>query len=246
MNEFFEDVRERKELIKGNRHKNHTTAGCKLPYEYLPKKEQINLNGEVSSVKLKKPMTWAEFKALIPSLQTEYLNYLIDHFRIGADRIGVDMFGLPKAYMSTYIRRKGLSGIKRSRKSSVAAIEGWRRWLAHANEPSSAPIQQVAEEPKPEPVEEPEIKPFRAHDYEDMLRECDLGRKDDGANKASELIKTVPYPTLQDMGINLEGTPVEIMTTMNNAIPALLDQNKTYRFSIKIDTFFLNHGDRAL
>lgn len=234
MNEFFEDVRERKELIKGNRHKNHTTAGCKLPYEYLPKKEQANLNGEISTVKLNKPMTWAEFKKLPRGLAEEYLNYLISVFQISASKIGVDMFGLCPSGLAEHIRRRELDvHSMMGKKPTKSAIENWCKWLE--GEPSIAPISETTEDS----VEE--VKPFRAHDYEDMLRECDLSKKDD------ETSETEPYPyPLQDMGINLEGTPIEVMTTLANAIPTLLAEDKTYRFSIKVDTFFLNHGDRTL
>ena len=258
MNDFDYDCLQKKRLARNAYARKGTKnrKGYRLPHENLTKKEREALNGEVKTVGFNDKISWEFFKALPKDLQEEYIQKQIDRFGVSTHTISTNLFGLSRYGLDSHIERYGLNvrGPGKGARMTKGMRDSWERWLGWQKdeEPSSAPIEEstdvpqvtMCEEDFVEPVEN--APPFRAHDYEDMLRECDLGRKDDGANKASEFIKTVPYPTLQDMGINLEGTPVEVMTTLANAIPALLDQNKTYRFSIKIDTFFLNRGDRVL
>ena len=46
------------------------------------------------------------------------------------------------------------------------------------------------------------------------------------------------YP-LKDMSLSLKGTPIDILTTLRMSFPALLDKDKTYRFTIKVDDYVL-------
>lgn len=249
MNDFDYDCLEKKRLArsafarKGTRNR----KGCRLPHENLTKKEREALNGEVYSVSMNAPISWERFKALTPSLQSDYLNHLVEKFGVGINTISKDLFGLSAAGLANHINRRGLKVSPHKGKISQAAYVAWYKWIE--GEPSIAPVSEDEDKPhvctidyEPDETKSTSDQPvFRAHDYEDMLKECDLAKKD---RKISE---TPPYSCpLQDMGINLEGTPVEIMTTLANAIPALLDKDKTYRFSIKVDRFFLTHGDRVL
>lgn len=249
MNDFDFDCLEKKRLArsafarKGTRNR----KGCRLPHENLTKKELEKMNGEVYSVNMNSPISWERFKALTPSLQSDYLNHIVEKFGVGINTISKDLFGLSAAGLANHINRRGLKVSTHKGKISQAAYDAWHKWLE--GEPSIAPVSEDDDKPHVctidyEPDETNSTSDqsvFRAHDYEDMLRECDLSKKDD------ETSETEPYPyPLQDLNLTLEGTPVEIMTTLANAIPTLLDKDKTYRFSIKVDTFFLSHGDRVL
>jgi hypothetical protein len=77
-----------------------------------------------------------------------------------------------------------------------------------------------------------------------MLRECDLAKKEDEVGKKIDKLMentTGLYP-LTDMSLTLEGKPVDILAVLQTSWPWLLDQNRTYRVQIKLDTFVSKPG----
>lgn len=244
MNDFDYDALQKKRLArnafaKGSRNR----KGCRLPHENLTKEELQKLNGEVRTVGFNDKITWDFFKALPADLQEEYLNHLIDRFGIGLATIGRDLFGFAKSYLGIYVNRHGLrvNVPGHGGRLTSATMENWRRWVSSGT--TSAPIVETAAT-EDDGIAAPvtiapaeDVKPFRAHDFEDMFKECGMEREEKAEEPSTEPEEIDrPYP-LTDMSMTLKGTPIDILTTLRMSFPTLLDKDKTYRFSIKVDDF---------
>ena len=70
--EFISDIKEKKQTATGYRHKVRNT-GCKLPFEFMKKKELNALSGECITRDLSKPIPWKEFIKLPKDVQPEQL-----------------------------------------------------------------------------------------------------------------------------------------------------------------------------
>ena len=70
--EFISDINEKKQTATGYRHKVRH-SGCKLPFEFMKKKELNALNGECITRDLSKPIPWKEFIKLPKDVQQEQL-----------------------------------------------------------------------------------------------------------------------------------------------------------------------------
>lgn len=70
--EFISDIKEKKQTATGYRHKVRNT-GCKLPFEFMKKKELNALSGECITRDLSKPIPWKEFIKLPKDVQQEQL-----------------------------------------------------------------------------------------------------------------------------------------------------------------------------
>ena len=70
--EFISDIKEKKQTATGYGHKVRNT-GCKLPFEFMKKKELNALNGECITRDLSKPIPWKEFIKLSKDVQQEQL-----------------------------------------------------------------------------------------------------------------------------------------------------------------------------
>ena len=73
------DVNEKKRTARGihNKRTHNGKGGCKLPSDYLTRKERDAMNGSVIQYNLNKPMTLVELKKLPSDIQKEYLHTLI-------------------------------------------------------------------------------------------------------------------------------------------------------------------------
>ena len=70
--EFISDIKEKKQTATGYGHKVRNT-GCKLPFEFMKKKELNALNGECITRDLSKPIPWTEYIKLSKDVQQEQL-----------------------------------------------------------------------------------------------------------------------------------------------------------------------------
>lgn len=258
MNDFDFDCAQKKRIARGAFNRKGTTnrKGCRLPHENLTKKELEKLNGEVFTLSITRPITWEQFKKLPNNLQEEYLNTQVKRFGVGMRTIGQDLFGLAGTSLQSHINKHGLCIVPAPNgQTPKAAKESWNRWIATGT--TIAPEPETTTEPTPEttPIAakepEPEVKPFRAHDYraatqvtmcEEALRDAGLEREDKCDQSDDEGIL---YP-LTGMTLELKGTPIDILATLRMSFPALLDKDKTYRFTIRADTFVISPPGRAL
>lgn len=73
MNDFDFDAMEKKRIARSAfAHVSHKRGGCTLPSDMMTAKERKELNGEVKSYNVTRPMLWAEYKALPDDLKREY------------------------------------------------------------------------------------------------------------------------------------------------------------------------------
>ena len=257
MNDFDYDVMQKKRIARGAFHKvnGSKSKGCRLPHENLTKKEREALNGEIKTVSMMQPIAWELFTNLPKDLQEEYLDTQVRRFGVGLRTIGQDMFGLGNSTLNQYVQRHGLHVIPAPNgQTPKAAKESWKRWLYNGTK--IAPINETADVPQvtmceeafndipyttttAETKPEPEVKPFRAHDFEDMFKEMGMEREPetDGRDQSEPDNENI-YP-LTDLSLTLKGTPIDILTTLRMSFPALLDKDKSYRFSIKVDGYVL-------
>ena len=252
MTDFDYDVMQKKRIARGAFHKvnGSKSKGCRLPYENLTKKEREALNGEIKTVSMMQPIAWELFTNLPKDLQEEYLDTQVRRFGVGLRTIGQDMFGLGNSTLNQYVQRHGLHVIPAPNgQTPKAAKENWKRWLD--GEPKSAPVSETADVPQvtmceedfttptTEHTPEPEVKPFRAHDFEDMFKEMGMEREVTSTIPEEEDSENVSLYPLTDLSLTLKGTPIDILTTLRMSFPALLDKDTQYRFTVKVDKFVL-------
>lgn len=76
---------------------------CTLPSDYLSAAQKKELNGEVRTVNLNRPMKWAEFKALEPDTQTLYVSGLAHKYGITIGALA-EMLGVSRTTVYNYSR----------------------------------------------------------------------------------------------------------------------------------------------
>ena len=131
MNDFEYDCKCKKDIARSaHNHVNARRGKCKLPHEYLTRKELNKLNGEVKSYNLKAPMAWATFKTMPDDLKKEYIRWLQQEFRANDHMIG-ELFGVV-ANTVTYLRKSlGIPSLGRGRTAAATEEDKvkWYHWL---------------------------------------------------------------------------------------------------------------------
>ena len=130
---FKEDVRERKSMLSGARHKKNgsKSKSCKLPYEYLSYYQRKKLNGETRSYYMNRPLTWKEFQTYPDDLQETYLATLVDGFNVSMKQVG-DMMGCCNTTLNRLIKNKNFKKVHASkgrRTLSQEDIDSWHEFL---------------------------------------------------------------------------------------------------------------------
>lgn len=159
---YFSDIREKK--ITGHSASKKVTKkrGCKLPSDYLSRKEKQQMNGEVITMNPNEVMSWETFKAMPIDLQQSYLDHLQTEYLASGTDLST-MFGLFKNSLYAYARKHGLKLMSVNRSQKTPAYRA--KWQAFLNgektESSTEPEQPIdnipAEESAPvEPPVEPE------------------------------------------------------------------------------------------
>lgn len=123
--ELQQDCREKKS-VAASAHKQRThcgKGGCKLPSDFMTKKEIKAMNGEcVKYASLKGPMNWTEFKRLPGDLKKEYVLSIRERFNAPNNAIA-DMFNVSPTCISKYFKCLGLV-----MSSHEAAKSRWKEW----------------------------------------------------------------------------------------------------------------------
>lgn len=165
MNDFEKEVREKKSIASGARHRVNGSKSkrCTLPSDYLTPAQIRELNGKMESMNVNKPITWAELAALPPSMAKEYCKTL-HRVHKATIRGAARMLGIAHMSYRAFLERIG-ADIPRThghpRKQDVETFE----WFcgnaldeeAAANEPP-APAKETAVSPTPDPVVELQAK----------------------------------------------------------------------------------------
>ena len=105
MKEFYQDVKARKAMASGSRHKRNgsKTKFVSLPHDNMTLGAWKKMNGEVVTYDLKSPLTWQQFKELPKDLKIEYINYLQEEFSAAGAHIA-RCFGIAPGYLYKYLR----------------------------------------------------------------------------------------------------------------------------------------------
>lgn len=155
---FIQTQKERNSMRHGAfaRKDGSKSKRCSLPSDNLSPAQKRKLNGPLESINLNQPMTYAELKAVSPSLRSTYLHHLVDD--LGARRkdlmgmLGISdatMFKLLKSLPEPVVFQKGRPKVKRS-------------WLEFLKVPvpetqgEDIPPEVIVEAPAPDPTPEPE------------------------------------------------------------------------------------------
>ena len=132
--EFEKDCREKKNIGHSAAKRVGLRKGCKLPSDYMTKKEKNQLNGEVISMNMNKPMTYLEFQKLSETMQAEYLQNLIDNHG-GSVRKAAKMFGITESALRKHMTKhfsKALVTV--NGKPSVERAAMWEDFLSGKGE----------------------------------------------------------------------------------------------------------------
>ena len=126
---FKEDVKERKSLLSGARHKKNGSKSKKVtfPSDNLSYYQRKKLNGEVKSYYMNRPMTWQEFQTYPDDLQETYLATLVDGFNVSMNQIG-DMMNISNTTLNRLIKTKGFTKIHTTSGRRVVTEEDIQSW----------------------------------------------------------------------------------------------------------------------
>ena len=169
---FRQDIRDKKSSSRGAFHKKNGAKSkkCKLPSDYLTRKEKSKLNSEVQTYNMSKFYSYSEFKGMPLDLQVEYLNNLIDKYGVSFSTIAVDLFNVSKTSLRSYCVKKGIydkikmrvyhTGCRKGKDLFQAAIMNAKptHYTVETSEPVVDPIVDTVEEKTPESV--PPVRPL--------------------------------------------------------------------------------------
>lgn len=204
--------------------------GCRMPSDYLTKKQKQALNGEVKQMNIRKPMSYKEFKEMPTDLQGEYLTYLKNTFQANMSDIA-RMMGTTVNTLSAYIHYAKNSGIRvefpKGGKSKLNC-EAWQKFLncPESDEKALCATNDISEgsEPVSENGSESHEKP--RYDFDQTMNEVAAGFIT--LNDAMEMLG---LPRVQDgdiKGINVpEGmTREEWLGELNRSFDEFADRQK--------------------
>lgn len=185
---YLQDLREKKVTgYSARKQRSHCgKAGCKLPSDYLSKKEIKNMSGECKSYRLNEPMTYAEFRLMPIDLQKTYIMALRQKYNAPVSMIG-KMMGVERAHLSKYLREVlGFENFPHGNHSwdKVGFME-WAYGVPKAEECQS--VQETVEE---EPVEVTEaVESVIPDGISEKIEECEAmirAMEEDFASKKAE------------------------------------------------------------
>lgn len=130
---FKQDAREKK-IIAHSARKKVTHTGCKLPSDYMTRKEKKAMNGEVKRMNIRKPMTYKYFKMMPGDLQAEYIMFLHDTFNASTEDIA-KKFGIARGSLHNYMYRNELKINLRTNQRAKLKEQEWEAfWAGNAPE----------------------------------------------------------------------------------------------------------------
>lgn len=129
MNDFDYDCAQKKRIAKSaHNHVNARRGKCKLPHEYLTRKELEKLNGEVKNYNLKEPMDWATLKTMPDDLKKQYIEDLQERFHAN-DGMLAEMLGCSRQNVLLHRRRLGIKGFPRGKTPEEEQLKAWKTWM---------------------------------------------------------------------------------------------------------------------
>lgn len=108
MNLFEQEVRQKRRVAAGARHKKRRGRGCTLPSDCLTPTQLRRLNGRVVTYRLDGPMRYRAVLALPEDLRREYLTSLRDGYAVNAQMLAM-MLAVSPAQAAELMGRCGLA-----------------------------------------------------------------------------------------------------------------------------------------
>lgn len=172
---FQQSNKERAILKRSAAHKINGSKSrkCKLGVDYMSKKEIEKQHGPVESWNLNKFYSYQEFKFMPDDIRIEYLNHLIEKYRVGLQAISLHVFGLSATALSAYLSRKEILDkitVRGNRvRSSHKSIDLLKQAIAQKDNPqehidAAASVEDINEEttaslnPYVVPIPKPKIE----------------------------------------------------------------------------------------
>ena len=131
MTDFDYDCLQKKRIARSS--KNHVNARrgkCKLPHEYMSRKELKALNGEVKTYDLGRPMDLTTFRGLPEDLKKQYIEDLQERFHAN-DRMLGSMLGCSAVFMGRTRKSLGVKslGTGAQGRPSGEQLAAWQQWI---------------------------------------------------------------------------------------------------------------------
>lgn len=108
---FKQDIKEKKAAGRGAFHKKASVKGprgCRMPSDYLTRKEKNAMNGEVVTWSPKAYYAWEEFKAFPNNIQHDYLKAMCEKYECGVNAVVNGIFGRQAANnLQKYLKVRG-------------------------------------------------------------------------------------------------------------------------------------------
>ena len=150
--ELQKENQEKKVIARSARNK-VTHTGCKLPSDYMTKKEKMAMNGEVMTMEMNKPVKYQAFKLWPADLQKEYLENLVKTFGVGLDDVG-EMMGCHVNTFRQFARSRGLRDVFPTRKSPTKfCVNDWKLFcdgVVYSSDIMEQKIEELAAQTAPE------------------------------------------------------------------------------------------------
>lgn len=128
---FISDVKEKKSVARSGGKKGKSRRGCTLPSDNLSTKEKRQMNGDMVSISMDRPMSYAKFQSLSAEMQKEYLQHIIDNYGGNTARIA-GMFGVEESQVKKL--RQDLNIISRYSIGDIGYDYGpWIEFLGSAD-----------------------------------------------------------------------------------------------------------------
>lgn len=130
------------------KHYGGRTNGCHMSCDYLTPRQLEELNGEVHTYQMNKPVTWEQFKGYPAEFQREYLDGLIAEYNVNYTTLS-EMLGVGRSSIKRLIEKNRL-GVTFQVGHSMTGEQrkAWKRFL------SQEPDCPVPTEPATECEEE--------------------------------------------------------------------------------------------
>lgn len=116
------------------KHYGGRTNGCHMSCDYLTAKQLKELNGEVHTYQMNKPVTWAQFKEYPPEFQKEYLDKLTEEYNVNYTTLS-EMLGVGTSSIKRLVEKNQLGvTFKVGHSMTGEQRKAWKRFLAQGRD----------------------------------------------------------------------------------------------------------------
>lgn len=150
--ELQKENQEKKVIARSARNK-VTHTGCKLPSDFMTKKEKMAMNGEVMTMEMNKPVKYQAFKLWPTDLQREYLENLVATYKISYADVA-EMMGCWRGTLLEFLKSRKLRDIFPERVAYTKKdISNWKLFCNGASCSAEAKPEETTVQNAPESLE---------------------------------------------------------------------------------------------